>query len=400
MLGYISLTGAVAMTAVAVWRLPALWYGDPLRRALCACLAGFALALWCRVPAVKYWMDHSPITDLSALGKYLTSMAALVALLDYVRAVHGGNPDRPHSRHPAGESKASTVVRRAVFAAMAAMVILFFAAIDRDVPTTDFATDHAGEWGAVLFMTIEYSCLSATSAACSYQWGRASRRAETRLLSAGLLFMAAGAAVYAIYPVLRIPIIWFPSGISAVTMRSVADVVNLLAAVLFGAGASIPTAKALAARRNAWHTLRGLHPLWRDLLAAFPVYGFHPPAVWLRELWRTSPALEVRVDRWVQEIADVVEQLRHHATPELFVYAESHAEGADDPAPAAEALWIKAALHAANEGCRADTPVLGLPSKPLADIDAESQWLLRVVKEYRNITNEQIEQLLNVAGTP
>jgi hypothetical protein len=39
----------------------------------------------------------------------------------------------------------------------------------------------------------------------------------------------------------------------------------------------------------------------------------------------------------------------------------------------------------------------GLPSKPIADTETESAWLLRVQRAYAEITNEQARRLFETA---
>ncbi|MFF5273758.1 MAB_1171c family putative transporter [Streptomyces sp. NPDC000133] len=392
---------AVAMTIIALWRLPAaLRFGEPLRRALWGCSAGFAVAMWCRVPEVKYTLDRSPITDLSALLKYMSSMIAILAVLRYITAIYGKPRPGRTPRHIAVSQRVSRVAHASALGAVTAMIVLFFTAVDRSRPSVDFATDHAGQWGAATFVSIDYIYLSAASATCAYQWFRASRQAEVQTLRIGLTLMATSALIYAIYPAVRIFSVWTPTGASAVMMRSVSDTVNVVAACLWAAGASIPTTHAVVTRWTSWRTLNTLYPLWRDLTGQFPHLAFQPPASRLRELTRTSPPLDVRLDRWTQEIADVVEQLRHHATPNLLIYAKVATEALADPEPAAEAYWIRAALQNARSGLRAELPVEGLPDKPLADSEAESFWLARVQDTYRTLTHEQVRQLLNKAGAP
>ncbi|GFN02163.1 hypothetical protein Smic_07190 [Streptomyces microflavus] len=91
---------AIGMTITAVWRFPALRHGDPMRRALWACSAAFAATVWCRVPQVKQALDNSPVTDLSALLKYLTSLVAILAGLRYITAVYGEPSGAPTGTLP------------------------------------------------------------------------------------------------------------------------------------------------------------------------------------------------------------------------------------------------------------------------------------------------------------
>ncbi|MEV7955208.1 MAB_1171c family putative transporter [Streptomyces sp. NPDC088141] len=392
---------AIAMTLVTLWRLPAaLRFRDPLRLALWGCSAGFAVAMWCRVPEVKYALDRSPITDLSALLKYLSSMLAILAALNYITAIYGKPRPGRTPRHISVSRRVSRVAHVSAFGAVAAMVVLFFTAVDRGRPSVDFATDHAGQWGAAAFISIDYVYLGAASATCAYQWAKASRRAEIPALRLGLTLMACSTVIYTLYPTVRIFTVWAPTGASAEVMRSVSDSVNILVACLWATGASIPATHTAVTRWTSWRTLNALYPLWRELTGAFPHVAFRPPRSRFREMIRTSPPLDVRLDRWTQEIGDAVEQLRHHATADLLICAEAATESLADPEPAAEAYWIKAALQNARWGRRAVLPVEGLPDKPLTDSQAEAFWLTRVQDVYRTITPEQVCQLLDEAGAP
>lgn len=402
MLSFVTSLMAVAMTAVALWRLPALRYDEPQRRALWACSAGFAAALWCRVPAVKDALNHSPITDLSVLVKYLTSMVAILGVLRYMTAIYSkaqkaasGTP-----RYIKMSRRVGRLANAGAFGAVAAMIVIFFTVVDRSLPSVDFATDHAGQWGAATFISILYVYLGSASATCAYQWGRASLRAETRLLRVGLGLMTLAVAIYTLYSAFRIVTVWAPISASSEEMRIVADSSNLTVACLWAVGASIPSTKAVVVRWTSWRSLDKLYPLWRELTDAFPDIPLQPPASRRRELLRTSPSLEVRLDRCTQDIADVVEQLRHHATPALLSAAEAAAEAHPDPEPAAEAFWIKSALFSARAGHRSPIPARGLLDKPLTDSHAESHWLARVQDVYASISDEQVKALLDQAGRP
>ncbi|MFD9778878.1 MAB_1171c family putative transporter [[Kitasatospora] papulosa] len=400
MLNVCTYIGAVAMTLMALWRLPALRYDEPERRALWACSAGFAAALWCRVPAVKRALD-APITDLYVLVKYLTSILAILAVLRYITAIYGKPATGAATpRYVRTSRRINGIAHACALSAVGAMVALFFTAVDRSRPSVEFATDHAGQWGAATFVSILYVYLASASATCAFQWGRAARRAETRLLRSGLALMALATTLYTMYSFFRIVTVWNPTSADAPTMRVVADSSNLTVALLWAAGASIPSAKALSARWTTWRALHKLYPLRRDLMEVFPDIPFQPSASRLREWTSASPSLDVRLDRWTQEIADAVEQLRHHAPPTLLHTAEDVTSEHPDPEPAAEAYWIKAALHNARSGGRSRLPVRGLRDKPLSDSHAEAHWLARVQAVYATISDEQVESLLLQAGEP
>ncbi|WP_073224372.1 MAB_1171c family putative transporter [Streptomyces sp. NBRC 110465] len=388
---------ALAMTATALWRLPALRYGDPTQRALWVCAAGFAAAVWCRVPQVKHALDNSAVTDLSALAKYLTSLVAILAALRYVTAVYG-EPSGDSDRHIAVSQRISHVAHTCAAVAMTAQVVLFFTVVDRSHPTVDFASAQEGQWGGALFLTIQYSYLGVAAATCCYQWARAARRAETRTMGIGLALMAAAAGLYTIYPVFRTVTTWTSPEVSDITMRTVADSVTMTVACLWAAGAAVPTTMAISARWNARRALRRLHPLWSELMNSFPHLAPQQPGAEVSESLRFAPSLDIRLDRRTREIAEGLEQLRHHATSELLPVAEDLAEAHHDPEAAAEAYWIRAAQQSLKSGKRSAVPSRRLREKPLTSAVAEASWLARVAAV--PVSDGLVQLLHQRAGEP
>lgn len=391
----------IVMTATTLWRLPSLWNGDELQRALWMCCAGFAASLWCRVPPVKFALDHSQVTDLSALLKYLMSLAAILAGLKYITGVYEGPSGREAPpRHVTVSVWVSRIAHGFALAWLVILIVLFFMAVDRSEPSTDFTADHAGQWGAGLFLTIAYVYLGAAAGVACFQWARASRRAEYRSLRIGLALMSAATLIYTVYPVLRVITVWAPTGANAVTMRTIADSVTLTVALLWAVGAAIPSTTVVAERWSAWRTYQGLYPLWSDLIRQYPYLAFQPVGSRLSETIRVWVPLNMRLDRRTQEIADAVEQLRHHATARLLPCAQYLAEIHEDPEPAAEAYWIRAALESAKAGRRTSSPARALPSKPLTSSRAEAFWLARVVDVYVRVAPEVVHTLHERAGQP
>ncbi|MDH6109508.1 hypothetical protein P3T36_000279 [Kitasatospora sp. MAP12-15] len=402
MLGFWAYAVAATMTAVAVWRLPAVLYGDSHRRALWGCYVGFAAALWLKSPAVAKWLNDSPITDISILLKHYVSTAALLAILTYVVASYGKTDEEVIPRHVAVARWIERVAWKAAIGQLALMTVLFFTVVNRSHPSTDFVADHAGQWGASLYESIFYIYLGASSAVTCYQWSSAARRAETRLLRAGLLLMAVAMALGVAYVVIRTAFMWVAvfhhlSHSFDTALGRDTEALQIVLFFLFAAGVSIPTTNAAATRWRSWRALWRLYPLWNDLMTAFPGTAFQPPAGRWREAARISPPLDVRLDRCTQDIADAVDQLRHYAPPTLLFAAEDAAASTPDPGPAAEALWIRAALHALAAGERSDVPSPALPSKPISDSDAEASWLVRVQDAYTAVDAGQVGQLREAA---
>ncbi|GAA2266891.1 hypothetical protein GCM10010430_60020 [Kitasatospora cystarginea] len=399
MLALAAYTAATTMTAVAVWRLPAVLYGDAHRRALWGCYMGFAAALWLKSPGVISLMNHQPIVDLSVLLKHYVSTGAILAILTYVVASYGKTDQEVIPTHVAVARWIERVAWKAAVAMLGLMTVLFFTVVNRLHPSVDFVPDHAGQWGAILYETIFYVYLGASSAVTCYQWSSAARRADTRLLRTGLGLMAIAMAIGVAYVAIRTSFMW-------VTLATPLDAgfnhqlgvyteyMQIVLFMIFAAGVSIPTTNVAASRWRSWRALWNLYPLWRDLVAVFPDVPFQKPRSRRREVLRTDPPMDVRLDRWTQDIADVVEQLRHHASPVLLPVIEEAVDSSEDPQAAAEALWIKAALLNAREGLRSDVPAPALPSKPIADTHAEVTWLLRVEEAYAAATDLQVREVL------
>ncbi|MFD8703628.1 MAB_1171c family putative transporter [Kitasatospora sp. NPDC059648] len=402
MLALAAYIAATTMTAVAVWRLPAVLYGDAHRRALWGCYAGFAVALWLKSPGVINLMNRQPITDLSVLLKHYVSTGAILAILTYVVASYGKTNQEVIPRHVAVARWIERVAWKAAVAMLGLMTVLFFTVVNRSHPSVDFVPDHAGQWGAILYESIFYVYLGASSAVTCYQWTSAMRRAETRLLRIGLGLMAIAMAIGVAYVAIRTTFMWVTLATPLAPsfnhqLGIYTEYMQILLFLTFALGVSIPTTNAAASRWRSWRALWRLYPLWNDLVTVYPDVPFQRPASRWRELTRTDPPMDVRLDRCTQDIADVVEQLRHHASPVLLPVIEEAVDGSTDPQAAAEALWIKAALANAQAGRRYDVPAPALPSKPISDTNAEAAWLLRVEEAYAAASDAQIRELLESA---
>jgi hypothetical protein len=401
-MSFLSYAIAVVMTGVAVWRLPAVIYGDAHRRSLWACYAGFATALWLKCPGVKSWLNNSAITDVSILVKHYVSIAAILAICTFVVTNYGKTEGNEIPRHVAVSRMVTRVGAKSAASALVVMTVLFFTVVDRDHPSIDFMVDHRGQWGASAYMSIFYIYLGASSAICGYQWASAYRRADTRLLRIGLLMMAIAMGIGVAYVISREFFIWSAFFTDygydfAMKYAETTDLMQIILFFLFAIGASIPTTNIAASRWSVRRALYQLYPLWRDLISAFPDKTFSLPTPRWREVTSLATPGDVRLDRWVADIGDVVEALRHYAPPMLLPVADQVAAESEDPQPMTEALWIKASLYAVQVGERRPQASPGLPSKPIADTETESAWLLRVQRAYAEITNEQARRLFETA---
>lgn len=101
MFEYFQYLTAAVMTVIAIWRFPAVRYGDSHRRALWGGYAGFAVALCLYTPAAMDAVDRVPVVDLSALLRHFASTAAIMAALTYVATSYGKSTEVVVPRHVA-----------------------------------------------------------------------------------------------------------------------------------------------------------------------------------------------------------------------------------------------------------------------------------------------------------
>ncbi|OEJ95539.1 MAB_1171c family putative transporter [Streptomyces thermolilacinus] len=390
---------AALMTAVALWRMPAALWGDEedkRRRALWGCYAGFAAALWTKTHIVRTSLNNSPVVDLAVLIKHYTATVAILAILSYIVAIYGSYPDGGTvPRHVRFARMIQHVAAKASVATLVLLTVLFFTVVDRSVPSDRFVSDHAGQWGASLYMTVFYVYLGAASAVCAYQWALATANAPLRHLRVGLGMMTAAMFIGVAYTVSRTLFLWIsvaeePTAGFAEGFDKATEAAQVLLFALFAVGASIPACRSGWRRVRLWRAQVALHPLWRELMAAFPDQPFAPPASLARELTRFGTPADLRVDRWAADIADAVEKLRHYVPHGLLPAAR---EAAGSAGPVADAYWIKAALAAKAAGAQAGEAA-EFDTRQATDQDGEVAWLVRVAEAYRSIPEERARRLL------
>ncbi len=390
---------ACLMTAVALWRMPAALWGDEedrRRRALWGCYAGFAAALWTKTQYVRVRLNDSAVIDLAVIVKHYTATIAILAILSYIVAIYGRyESDVDIPRHVRFARTVQRVAARAALATLVLLTVLFFTVVDRSHPSDRFVADHAGEWGATLYYTVFYVYLGAASAVCAVQWWLAVRFAPRRHLRIGLGMMAVAMVIGVAYTLSRSVFLWIsvadrPSESFALSFDKWTEAGQVVLFTLFAIGASIPAFATGARRLRLWRAQAALHPLWRDLMTAFPEQPFAPPAPLARELLRLGTPADVRIDRWAADIADALEQLRHWAP-------EGPAAGGG---PEESARWIRTALAAHASGAPAGPAGPALVPPQAADQDGEIAWLLRVSAAYRDAVRKPAASLTPPVPTP
>ncbi|MFF8957948.1 MAB_1171c family putative transporter [Streptomyces sp. NPDC014894] len=394
------------MTAVALWRMPAALWGDEedrRRRALWGCYAGFAIALWTKTQVVRTSLNNSPVVDLAVLIKHYTSTIAILAILSYIVAIYGHFPKGGAiPRHVRFARLIQRVATKASVVTLILLTVLFFTVVDRSTPADRFVAEHAGQWGATLYMSVFYVYLGAASAVCAYQWALAT--ADTRLLHLriGLGMMTFAMFIGVGYTLSRTLFLWIsvvdrPSESFALTFDKATEAAQVVLFAFFALGASVPAFNKGWRRVRLWRAQVNLHPLWRELMTAFPDQPFAPPTSLARELTRFDTPADLRVDRWAADIADAVEKLRHYVPDGLLTAAKEAAadEGADPgkTGSLADAHWIKAALVAKAEGAPAGKAA-AFGTNHATDQDGEVAWLVRVAAAYKAIPEQRTRVVL------
>ncbi len=398
------------MTAVALWRMPAALWGDEedrRRRALWGCYAGFAIALWTKTEVVRKGLNNSAITDLAVLIKHYTATVAILAILSYIVAIYGSYPEAGEApRHVRFAQFVQKLAAKASVATLILLTVLFFTVVDRSVPSDRFVSDHAGEWGATLYMSVFYLYLGAASAVCAFQWALATLDTRRRHLRVGLGMMTFAMFIGVGYTVSRTLFLWIsvvdePGEAFALRFDQVTEAAQLVLFAFFALGASVPAFAAGPARRaRLWRAQVRLHALWYELMAAFPDQPFDPPASLARELTRFNVPADLRVDRWAADIADAAEKLRHYVPDGLLAAAaRAAARDTDDPRRAeslTDAYWIRAALLAKDSGAPAGGAAT-VAAQHAADQDGEVARLVRVAAAYRTVGEERARAVLAAA---
>ncbi|MFH9608384.1 MAB_1171c family putative transporter [Streptomyces sp. NPDC017448] len=400
------------MTAVALWRMPAALWGDEedrRRRALWGCYAGFAVALWTKTEAVRTGLNDSAVTDLAVLIKHYTATVAILAILSYIVAIYGDYPEEGAvPRHVRFARFVQKLAAKASVATLILLTVLFFTVVDRSRPSDRFVSDHAGEWGATLYMSVFYLYLGAASAVCAFQWALATLDARQRHLRIGLGMMTFAMFIGVGYTVSRTLFLWIsvvdePSKAFSVRFDHLTEAAQLVLFAFFALGASVPAFAAGTRRARLWRAQVKLHALWYELMAAFPDQPFDPPASLVRELTRFNVPADLKVDRWAADVADAAEKLRHYVPDGLLdAAARAAARETDDPRRAAsltDAYWIRAALLAKESGAPAGgaAPVA---AHHAADQDGEVARLVRVAAAYRTVDEERARAVLASATAP
>lgn len=345
---------------------------DPVRRAICGCLASLALAT--TVQAFSGAIDAGG--GVPHLAEVLSDAAAMAA-------AGAGRVFLLHVSYPA--PVAGVRARRlytGLAAAVATVAVLFVAVAPETAPP------HAGEDSVYFYVYIWYVAITLL-AVCrlGLRYSRLTGRPELRLGLRGIV--AGGVCGMAFLGAQAVMLVGNEVGRPLHIDQSVALPLEMATEVLLLAGVTIP---ALGARFGAlvrWigdcRSYRLLHPLWLALHETNPDFSLLPPNRTGRRVWRRDVGFLLY--RQVIEIRDGQLALRPYVHPGAVEVARTLGRRAGLPEEqvraAAEAAAIAAGIAAKAQG-RGPS---GEPSPPPApphgpDLDAEIDWLTKVSRAF------------------
>lgn len=347
---------------------------DPVRRAVCLCLAGLAVAT-----IVQLFADAiDDAIGVAHLADVTSDACAMVA-------AHAGRLFLAHVSHPAGVARVR--VRRSqagLAAALAAVAVLFLACpLPRTEPSPGGRTD------AVYFYVYIWYVAVALTSVCRLST-RYARLTDRRPLRAGLRLITAGAVCGLGF--LAVQAVMLAGGELGAHLDRLNDAValplELTTESLLAAGATAP---AWAARLGAvvrWagdhRAYRRLHPLWLALHEADPELALVPPERMGRR-WRRD--IGFLLYRQVIEIRDGRLALRPYLDPGVTAVATSLARQAGLPEEevrvAGEAATVAAGIAAKTQG-RRPGPAAAAPVRATGgeDLATEVAWLAKVSRAF------------------
>lgn len=344
---------------------------DPVRRAICACLASLALAT--TVQTFSGAVDAR--SGVPHLAEVLSDTAAMTA-------AGAGRVFLLHVNYPAPSAMVARRRYTGLAAAVATVAILFVAVPPESAPPS------CGEDSVYFYVYIWYIAITLL-AVCrlGLRYSRLTGRPELRLGLrtivaggvCGLAFLGAQTAMLTGNEIGR------PLRIDA----SVGLPLEMTTEVLLLAGVTIPALGTRLAALIRWigdcRSYRRLHPLWLALYQTDPDFSLLPQNRTGRRAWRRDVGFLLY--RQVIEIRDGQLALRPYVHPGAVEVARALGLRAGLPdeevRAAAEAAAIAAGIAAKTQG-RGPS---GEPSPPPAsphgpDLDAEISWLAKVSRAF------------------
>ncbi|MER0476895.1 MAB_1171c family putative transporter [Streptomyces sp. Edi2] len=356
------------------------------------------------------------INDLPTLIRHSLSVVAFCLLLRYQAAVYlragDDRQDSPRDRHLIEE--VDRLATKGAAVSIVLMAVIFAFGLDHIERGGSFLTDHAGQPWLAGYMGIFYAYFATTTAICSYLWASSARRAPHWPLRWGLRVMSFAFLLGVAYTVAGIAyflaISFHPVYVRwAEIQQQTSDELLYSFFGLFLVGTMLPVGQEFTHGWRAHKTLATLYPLWRELALAAPGHTMREPSNmlagrrgshwlnWTMDHLRIQP-VDLRLERYVTEISDVVRVLSYYAPDGLYPRATELAmeqgHQGDQARALAGAYWIRAAIVVKEDGPRLRQIPLETPSNIEDDYDEYVGRLLQVCRVLSHATPPTINTLL------
>ncbi|MFH8642493.1 MAB_1171c family putative transporter [Streptomyces goshikiensis] len=374
--------------AMVLWRARSAWVSRPA-----ACLWGFlvtaAVALTTRPTHVEQAVRTlTGLPDLSILLKHLTGVAAAYFLLEYVFAIHGrSSANQPGPRR-------LRVLFALTGAAALTLIFVFWFQHDPDAPASRVTDAHLGDTSVRAYEGVFYLYLGSATVMSARLFWTNRRGVPAGLLRVGVVLMAAGSAVGAVYIVYRVVFLAqqhsLPQSAGSGRFDLLSELLPVIGILLLLTGMTLPPLQTVVRYVKDQRALWLMYPMWSDLVTAVPTVAFGTAVSRTRDLF-TIGDRTLDVAHRAFEIRDVSLALRDRTTATATASTEAPEPalppGQRDPA-LAEAVWLYRACRAGDEGGHrlpAPTP----PARSGGGTPAEEiVWLLKVAAHYRGLRDE------------
>lgn len=341
---------------------------DPVRRAICACLAGLLVGTAAQVATPP--IDAA--TGVVQLGNVLSDGGAIVAAC-------AGRVFFVHVNLPFAEARMR--VRRCLLgllAALAAVAVLFVLFPPRPSQQSPVYTCVYIWYVSITFVAI-YRLARRYARLTDQPFLRLGLRVIVVATVCGLGFLAVRAAMF---------VQELTGGQVGEDLTAAGEALEVATEASLLVGVLVPrwgtTVAELRRRWGDYLAYRRLRPLWRALYEAAPEFVLLPPGA-VRRPWLHRD-LGFLLYRQVIEIRDGQLALRPYADPEAAARAGERARAAGLPADEVRAVTDAAALATGIAAKKAGLPPKALPGhKPAPGGDslfAEIAWLEKVSRAY------------------
>ncbi|MFS8097846.1 hypothetical protein LFM09_11960 [Lentzea alba] len=337
----------VLVTVVIVLRLPAVRSAQ--QRPLWLMLVIMEVGHLAGFPVVAKMINGvSGVPQLADLTRGLAAVALSTALLHLAVHFHGADQ----------RGRTTRFVLAAI--TMAGQITCFGMAITSGDPLRPGFAPTPGALNWVMgywFFFLTY--MIGTRFVSSVLFWRLLPRVRS-LPRVGILLLALATAVSLVYLLSRIGSLFS----TAVWLRDIGHFGAATSLALLALGASLAALAPLRESFVDWLDCRRLHPLWHDLVTAFPHIALQP----------SRSSMRMRLQRRIIETRDGMLSLREWITP---------ADEVDGDSAESTARWIRLALQRMRDGEPKSPVVLDLVRHGGTDTETELRWLRELARAYR-----------------